>query len=543
MSLKDRDTAPTSTLLEGKADIVFLDGSVITVNDSFDIKEAIAVKGKRIMRVGTDDEIRGLIGENTKVIDLRGRSVLPGFEDSHIHFLALAAVENQIDLSDAKDIGAIVEAIRKKAENAPDGSWLLGRGWDQEKMAWNREYRWPSKEELDMASENRPVFLLRICGHIATVNSKALKIAGIDGNTQDPEGGRIDHDGNGEPTGILREKAIDLVRAHIPLEALRPSQTDIERMIDQALANGITCIEEAGTDRNGIETYIRLVEENRLKLRVNLLLNEEMTDEFSAAGMISPYPIRNERLRVCGMKCYADGSLGGRTAALREPYDDDRSNRGILKAFGELYEIYKKAHSAGLQCCTHAIGDGAIERALEANARSYDDLGLETGTFRDRIEHCQIMDEGLMDEMRSQKVIASIQFSFAYSDSSWAESRIGERIRTSYAWRTLAEKGVRCCGGTDAPIESFVPLIGIERIITRADNPAQALTLEQAVRLYTSDSAYAQWQEDRLGSLETGKVADMIVLSDDIMRSEPYRISGIMVDMTLVDGAIVYSRG
>jgi len=387
------------------------------------------------------------------------------------------------------------------------------------------------------------VFLLRICGHIAAVNSKALKIAGIDGNTQDPEGGRIDRDGNGMPTGILREKAIDLVRAHIPLEALRPSHTDIEHMIDRALANGITCIEEAGTDRNGIETYIRLVEENRLKLRVNLLLDEEMIDEFSATGMISPYPIRNEGLSVCGIKYYADGSLGGRTAALREPYDDDRPNRGILKTFDELYAIYKKAHSAGLQCCTHAIGDRAIEGVLEANSRSYNDLGLETGTFRDRIEHCQIMDEGLMDEMRSQKMIASIQFSFAYSDSSWAESRIGKRIKTSYAWKTLAEKGVRCCGGTDAPIESFVPLTGMERIITRADNPAQALTLEQAVRLYTSDSAYAQWQEDRLGSLETGKIADMIILSEDIMRSEPHRISEIMVDMTLVDGNVVYSRG
>ncbi len=522
-----------------KADVVFLHGVVITVNDRFRIEEAVAIKGNRIMKVGSDREIRRLVGPGTKVINLKGRALMPGFEDAHIHFLSLASFENQIDLSEANSIDDLITMVRERDAVTPEGSWILGRGWDQEKMKWNREYRWPTKEDLNFT--DKPVLLIRVCGHIAVANSKALEIAGISKNTQDPEGGVIDRYPDGEPTGVLREKAIEPVTLKIPIKALKPSMHDLHAMTKKALSKGITCIEEAGADLDDLEIYRNAFSKSMMDLRVNLLLNSEFLDFCIENNIISPYNIVKERLRICGIKFYADGSLGGRTAALREPYSDDPSTRGVLLMdVQQLTEAFTKAHNLCLQCCTHAIGDRAIKTVLEANERSHRLLNLNTGTFRDRVEHCQIMDEELINTMKEQDMIASIQFSFAASDSPWAEERVGERIKMAYAWRTLIEMGVKCCGGTDAPVETFVPLEGIENIVTRKDY--QVLTIEQAIKLYTIDSAYAQWQDSYLGSIEEGKLADLIVLSDNILAVEPARISELMVDLTMIDGKIVYER-
>ncbi len=522
------------------ADTVFLGGAVITADDAFRVEEAIAIRGNRVMRVGSDREIGRLVGPHTRVIDLKGRALLPGFEDSHIHFLSLAALENQIDLSQIKSIEEMTALVRERDKDIPDGSWILGRGWDQERMEWSREYEWPTKEDLDFTT--KPVLLLRVCGHIAVANSKALEIAGIDRMTW-VDGGVIDRYPDGEPTGVLREKAIDVVMSKIPIEALKPSASDLDAMIKRAVANGITCIEEAGAGLEDMDIYNSALERGTLDLRVNLLLDSSLIDFCAENGISSPYDIKRERLRICGIKFYADGSLGGRTAALREPYSDDPQNTGVLYMDkDQLTDLFEKAHDAGLQCCTHAIGDEAIETVLEGNKASYaDDASAER--MRDRIEHCQIMSEDILQEMKDQEMIASIQFSFAASDSPWAKERVGERMRTSYAWRSLMDAGIRCSGGTDAPVETFVPLEGVEKIITRSDDREQALTLEQAMRLYTSESAYAQWQDSYLGSLEEGKLADLTVLSEDILTVEPSRISELKVDLTMIDGIIVYERG
>jgi hypothetical protein len=522
------------------ADVVFLHGSVITVDERFSVKEAIAIKGKRIMKTGSDREIRRLVGPKTRVVDLKGRALMPGFEDSHIHFLSLALLENQIDLSEAKSLNDLITTVREKDAVIPKGSWVLGRGWDQEKIDWDRDYRWPAKKDLDFTE--KPVLLFRVCGHIAVVNSKALEIAGIDGDTEVSDGdGVIDRYQNGELTGVLRERAIELVTSKIPIEALKPSMSDLYAMNKKALSKGITCIEEAGADLDDLSIYRSAFSRSMMDLRVNLLLNSEFLDFCIENNIRSPYDIVKERLRICGIKFYADGSLGGRTAALREPYSDDPSTRGVLLMdVQQLTEAFTKAHNPGLQCCTHAIGDRAIKTTIEANEKSYRILNLNTGTFKDRVEHCQIMDEELINSMKKQDMIASIQFSFATSDSPWAAERIGERIESSYAWRALIDSSIRCCGGTDAPVETFVPLEGIEKIVTRGDG--QALTIEEAIRLYTIDSAYAQWQESYLGSLEEGKLADLIVLSDNILAVEPARVSELMVDLTMIDGKIVYER-
>lgn len=521
------------------ADVVFLNGSVITADERFSVEEAVAIKGNRIMKIGSDREIRRLVGPRTKVINLNGRALMPGFEDAHIHFLSLASLENQIDLSEANSIDDLITMVREKDAVTPEGSWILGRGWDQEKIDWNRDYKWPTKEDFDITE--KPVLLHRVCGHVAVANSKALEIAGINKNTQDPESGVIDRSPYGEPTGVLRENAIDLVTSKIPIKDLKPSISDLDAITKKALSNGITCIEEAGADLDDLSIYRNAFNESMMDLRVNLLLNSELLDFCVENDISSPYDIVEERLRVCGIKFFADGSLGGRTAALIEPYSDDPSTRGLLPMdVQQLTEAFTKAHNLCLQCCTHAIGDRAIKTVLEANEESYKLLNLNPGTFRDRIEHCQIMNEELINAMKEQDMIASIQFSFATSDSPWAAERVGERIKTSYAWRTLIDSSIRCCGGTDAPVEAFVPLEGIENIITRKDS--QALNIEQAIKLYTIDSAYAQWQESYLGSLEEGKLADLIVLSDNILEVEPARISELMVDLTMIDGKIVYER-
>jgi len=521
------------------ADVVFLNGEVLTMNDDSDVAEAIAIEGNRVLRVGSDRQIRRLVGPCTRVIDLKGRALLPGFEDSHIHFLSLAALENQIDLSGVKSIEEMTALLRERDRDIPEESWILGRGWDQERMEWSREYEWPTKEDLDFTA--KPVLLLRVCGHIAVANSKALEIAGIDRMTE-VDGGVIDRYPDGEPTGVLRERAIDLVTSKIPIEALKPSASDLDAMIRRAVANGITCIEEAGAGLEDMGIYKSALERGTLDLRVNLLLDHSLIDFCAENDISSPYDIKRGRLRICGIKFYADGSLGGRTAALREPYSDDPSNTGVLYMDKDrLADLFERAHDAGLQCCTHAIGDRAIETVLEANKVSYADASAER--MRDRIEHCQIMSEDLIQKMKDQGMIASIQFSFAASDSLWAKERVGDRIRTSYAWRSLMDAGIRCSGGTDAPVETFVPLEGIEKIVTRPDNQEQALTLEQAIRLYTSDSAYAQWQDSYLGSLEEGKLADLIVLSENILAVDPSRISELKVDLTMIDGRIVYERG
>jgi hypothetical protein len=543
------------------ADIVMINGKIITVNNDFDIEEAIVIKANKILAVGSNKQIKQFIGKQTRVIDLRERSVLPGFEDSHIHFLSTAAQKGTIDLhpSTTPNMETLLGRVRQKAARLPEGAWILGRGWDQDKMEWkgkwDRPYKWPTKKDLDKVAPNNPVYLIRVCGHIAVVNSKALEIAKITNYTSQPEGGQIDkYPKSGEPTGILRESAKDLVEKVIPPKELRPSYDDLQKMTELVIANGITCIEEPGLDKWGVKLYQEALEKGELPIRVNILLNSDLLDEVVKKGISSPYPIDAQKLRICGIKFFADGSLEGRTAALKEPYSDDFNTKGILEHGPEWFtEQFTKAHRYGVQCCTHAIGDLANEVVLKANKASYEAVGEKPGKYRDRIEHCQVLSSEIIDAYKEQEMIASIQFSFVTSDAKWAEERVGkERIKWSYAWQKLLDKGIRCCGGSDSPVESFIPLEGIQKIVTRQELggtpkegflPDQALSIKEAIKLYTTDSAYAQWQEDCLGSIEEGKLADLIVLSGDILNTPLDKIAQLQVEFTLIDGMIVYARG
>jgi hypothetical protein len=543
------------------ADIVMINGKIITVNNDFDVEEAIAIKANKILVVGSNIQIKQFIGKRTKLIDLKGRSVLPGFEDSHIHFLSTAAQKGAMDLYPATtpDMQTFLEKVKQRVARLPEEAWILGRGWDQDKMEWkgkwDRPYKWPTKDDLDKVAPNNPVYLVRVCGHIAVVNSKALELAKITKDTSQPEGGQIDkYPKNEEPTGILRESAMDLVERIVPSKELRPSYDNLQKMIGLTIANGVTCIEEPGLDKWGVELYQQALEKGELPIRVNILLNSDLLEEVVEKGISSPFPIESQKLRICGIKFFADGSLGGRTAALKKPYSDDSNTKGILEHDLEWFtEQFIKAHRYGLQCCTHAIGDLANEEVLKANKASYEVIGEKPGKYRDRIEHCQVLSPEIIDAYKEQELIASIQFSFATSDARWAEERVGkERIKWSYAWRKLLDKDIRCCGGSDSPVETFIPLEGIQKIVTRKELdgtpkegflPDQALSIKEAIKLYTLDSAYAQWQEDCLGSIEEGKLADLVVLSGDILNTPPEKIAQLQVELTLIDGKIAYARG
>ena len=505
------------------ADIVMIDGRIITVESN--LEEAIAIKDNKILAVGSDLEIKRFIGERTRVIDLEGRSVLPGFEDSHIHLLATAARSIDLRPDTTPDMRAFLEKIEEKA--VPEGEWIIGSGWNQDKIEWGRDYKWPTKEDLDEVAPDNPVYLLRICGHIAVCNSRALELANINRKTPQPEGGWMDKYPDGELTGILRESAMEQVKREIPVR----SYDDLQRMIELAISNGITCIEEAGLSWREVELYERALERGSLPVRVKILLNSDLLDDAIERGISSPHQI--QKLRICGIKFFSDGSLGGRTAALKEPYSDDPLTSGILEHDLRWFtRQFTKAHSSGLQCSTHAIGDLANEVVLEANKRSYEAIEDEPGRYRDRIEHCQILSPSIIEEYKEQDMIASIQFSFATSDAGWGELRLGrERIEYSYAWRKLLDWGVRCCGGTDSPVETYIPLEGVQNILETG------LTIEEAIELYTINSAYAQLQDDYLGSLKEGKLADLIVLSGDILNTPPAKLK---VELTMIDGKVVY---
>jgi len=559
----------------GKADLVLLDGKVITVNSNFDIEEAVAVKGNKIVAVGSTKEIRPLIGPETRVIDLNGRSVGPGFNDSHIHFLSLAMELGEVDVSSgvAPNMDLFLEKVKERVQDVqemPKDAWIFGGGWDQTGMdwtgKWDRKYKNPTRWDLDKVLPNNPVYLSQYSGHMVVVNSKALELAGITKDTPQPKTGVIDKitaeqakeipgAEAGEPTGVLREEAMDLVRDVMPERKV--INGDLQEMFEKALSVGLTSIQGACVDKYGFALYQEALKKGELPIRVSIWLDNDLLDEAVELGISSPFG--NKWLKITGIKFFADGALSTRSAALREPYSDEPGASGILEHDVEdLTKKYTKAHKAGLKCATHAIGDLGIEVVLEANRKSYEKLGLEPGKYRDSIEHSSVLGPDLIEEYAKQNMIASIQLSFAVTDHSFAGSRLGpERMEWLHVWNTLLEHGVRLAGGTDAPVETYRPLTGIEEAVTRRGErpwmdleevpedgflPQEALSVMEAIKLYTLDSAYAQFSENYLGSIEVGKLGDLVVLSGDILTVPHNQIANLKVDMTIIDGKVVYSR-
>ncbi|MGQ9781270.1 MAG: amidohydrolase [Nitrososphaeria archaeon] len=538
------------------ADLVLLNGKIITMGKDLASYSAVAVKGDRIIAVGTDSDLKELVGEGSIVVDLKGRTVLPGFQDCHCHFMQYGLSLSHVDFRGVDDMDSFLDRVEAAVDEVGPGGWILGHGWDQDKMKWDgkwgRSCRWPNRFDLDSVAPNNPVFFTRICCHVAVVNSLALEFANITRDVPDPPGGQIDRDSmSQEPTGILKDSAMNLVRERIPSPDKVLLKKACKLAVQEALEMGVTSIEEAGVGWKDVDVYRELYEEGFLNVRVNLLMNSDCLDRLLEMGVQSPYSMEPDWIRIAGVKIFADGSLGGRTALLEDPYSDALETRGLQQCTQvELNELVLKANEAGLSVAVHAIGDRANKMVLDAFEYCRSVLGAERyGRLRNRIEHCSVLDEGIIARYEQLGVVASIQLSFATSDMDWILQRLGpERIKYAYPWRTLLDEKIRCVDGTDCPVEELDPILNISNASTRTRNGfslrepylSQRLTVKEALQLVTSESVYGTFEEDRKGTLESGKLADLVVLSSNPLEISDGEIRTIRVLMTVVGGKVAF---
>jgi len=533
-----------------KADLILLNGKIMTLDQSNTQAHAIAIKGNRILFVGNNAQVMDYVEKGkTEMIDLRGKPVLPGFNDAHLHFLSGGLSLMRVNLAGCKTKAEISAKLKQKINETPKGSWVVGRGWDH--TLFNKG-QWPDKKFLDQLTSLHPVYLTRIDGHVAWVNSVALREAKIDKNTPDPEGGEIVRDKAGNPTGILKENAVDLVADLIP----PPSQLDMEKAVRLALAEagkfGITSIQD-NSDLNVLPIYNALAEQGNLTVRVSEWLP---FDWIKTPGKIdslkSAFTERANLLKLGPFKGYVDGTLGSRTAYLFEPYSDDTTTLGIPQyKQKELDSLITKADKLGYQICFHAIGDQGNNMVLQAFEKAL--LTNKRKNARHRIEHAQVLRVSDIPLFGELEVIASMQPTHCTSDKRWAEDRLGkERCQGAYAWKSLLVNGAVLAFGTDWPVEPLNPLFGLYAAVTRKDpqnpvpgpgwNRKELISLMTALKAYTIGAAYAEFQDSLKGSLEEGKLADMVVLSQDIFNLPSDEILTTKVEATIFDGQVIYVR-
>ncbi|MCL6521965.1 MAG: amidohydrolase [Firmicutes bacterium] len=511
---------------------------------------ALAVAGGRILAAGPAGEVLGLRGPRTEVVDLEGAWLLPGLIDSHAHLLALGLAAQELDLSDSRSPEELESRLRRYAAEHPELPWITGRGWDESRWP---ERRLPRAEELDRAVADRPVVLERVCGHGAVLNGEALRRSGLAGSSGDPPGGRVDRDAHGRPLGTVWDAALERVRALLP----PPSEERVLRAMRWALRRarelGLTQVhsEDLGAlGAAGLESPRRLLElwrralgapEGRAAsappLRLALLLRQEALERIAAEGLT--LGSGDEALWVAGVKFFADGALGGRTAWLGRPYADAPGWSGLAAMPpGLLAERAAEAARLGLPPVVHAIGDAAVDAALAALERARPALAAARGRPRPRfrIVHAQVLRPDQLPRLAREELVLDIQPGFVATDSAWAEARLGaERLGAAYAWRSLLDAGVRLAGGSDAPVESLDPLAAVEAAVRRPRagdgapwRPEEALTRAEAFSLYTEGGAWAAGLEDRFGRLVPGFAADLTLLAFDPLRDPVPARGGVL---------------
>jgi predicted amidohydrolase YtcJ len=527
-------------------DAVFFNGKIRTLTSETPVAEAMAVAGGLITSVGSNAEVRSLVGPHTTSYDLGERTVLPGFIDAHAHFYGYAKNLSRIDLVGTGSLEEVLGLVTARVEDVPEGQWITGRGWDQNDWAVPV---YPDRHALDRAAPHHPVYIIRVCGHAVVANSEALRIAGISRETVDPPGGRILRDVNGEPNGVLIDEAKKLVSDVIPSLTREEKKRLIKRAAQECCAAGIVGIHEMGVDAEMISLYKELLEGGELPLRLTTyyIYDEPDLDSLLAAGPLMGYA--GDHLSVVGVKFYIDGSLGARSAALLADYSDDPGNDGILVIDPiDLSRRVAACHRSGFQVAVHAIGDRGNRLVLDV----YEEVLSQhpAPDRRHRIEHAQIVSPEDIPRFSALGVIPSMQFTHCTSDMDWVDERLGsDRLAGAYAWRSLIETGCRIPGGSDFPVESINPLLGIYAAVTRQDlggyptggwMPAELLTIDEAIRAFTIDAAYAAHEEDRKGSLAPGKLADFVVLSEDLVTADHRDIPRIEVLATVIGGEIVY---
>jgi len=523
------------------ADVILTGGRVWTGTGTD--ASAVAVRDGRIVAVGDDATIERLAGARTERVALEGRMVVPGFIDNHTHFIDGGFDLASVQLRDAATPAEFVRRIAVQARQVPDG-WMTGGTWDHE--SWGGEL--PRRDWIDSVTPNTPVFVARLDGHMALANSRALEAAGVTRETPDPPGGTIVRGADGEPTGILKDEAMGLVGRVIPDRTDLEMDRALDAAVRHALERGVTHVTDMGSWQ-GLETYRRAQAAGRLPLRVYAAVPiatwERMAEYIARNGR------GDHRLAWGAMKGFVDGSLGSTTAWFYEPYDDAPETSGLMVTdTAALREQILSADSAGLHVVVHAIGDRANDWLLDVFAEARTRNGRTDQRFR--IEHAQHLTREAIGRFAREGVIPSMQPYHAIDDGRWAEKRIGaERIKTTYAFRSLIDAGANLTFGTDWTVAPLDPLYGIYAAVTRRTTdganpdgwvPEQKITVEEALTAYTRASAYGDYLEDVLGTLEPGKYADLVVLSRDLRAIPPEEIDRVAVELTMVEGAIVYRR-
>lgn len=532
-------------------DTAVINAKVITVDADMSRAEAVGIVGDKIAAVGTNDEIKKLTCEHTKVIDAKGNPVVPGFCDSHMHPLLYGHFAGGVHLMDVKSIPEFLERVKEKVKDSPKGEMILGFGWNQENMD---EKRFPTRWEVDEVAPDNPCFLIHYNAHIYLINTPLMELKGITRNTPDPPGGEIVKNEEGEPTGVLLENAINLIapgflETGAGLFTFEQSKAALKVAADAAVGWGLTSIMDVLVGDAQVKGYQELDREGQLPLRVNFQIAFELLDELVNLGIESGFG--NNKVRFNGIKLILDGSLSSRTAALREPYSDDPSTKGIMRHTPEfLTELVYKAYENGIRVDIHALGDAANEIVLKVFKEVDEELHPEDPRYK--ISHCLILAEDLIEMFKDLNVIASVQPVFGMKGQYWAPRLVGpERVQYSHGWKRLENAGIHMASGTDAPIETMNPLMNIYAAVTRKDpdgnppegwRPDQKLSVDTALRMVTIEGAFATAEEDIKGSIEVGKLADMVMISGDPFEVAPDDIKDIEVLWTMVGGGLVYEK-
>ena len=529
------------------ADLIITNAKIWTVDRSLPVAQAVAVLGDRIVAVGSNADVDAWRAPQTHVIDAGGKLLLPGFNDAHVHFVSGGRQLDSIQLNDATSSQEFARRIGERAKVTPKGEWIVGGNWDETK--WSPS-NMPTKELIDALTPDTPVFVSRYDGHMGLANSLALRLAGINTKTPDPPGGAIVRDAQGNPTGALKDAATDYIEKVIPELSHEQRVKAVKRALAYAASVGVTSVQHMDPSYADIAVYAELLQRGELTTRIYAApLITQVEDQVKIGirhAFGGPY------LRIGAVKAYSDGSLGSGTAYFYEPFLNQGNNRGLLS--DEMHPVslmrdrYMTADAAGLQICTHAIGDEGISTILDL----YTDVVKAHGEAdrRFRIEHAQHMAAKDFDRFAQLHVIASVQPYHAVDDGRFAESHIGhDRASRTYAFRTFLDHGVRLAFGTDWEVAPLDPLLTVYAAVTRATLdgknphgwfPEQKVSVAETIEAYTMGSAYAEFQENEKGSITPGKLADMVLLGDDIFSIDPVRIRDTNVLKTFVGGKLVY---
>ncbi len=525
-----------------QADLILVGGTVWTGVPDAPAASAVAIGGDRILLVGSDAEVREVAAPDARVIELNGRFVMPGFADGHTHFIGGGFQLGSVDLRDAATPTEFARRIGEFAATLPDGRWITGGDWDHE--MWGGEL--PQRAWIDSVTPAHPVAVQRLDGHMMLANTVALDLAGITRDTQDPPGGTIVRDAAGNPTGVLKDEAMDLVFAVQPESSEAELDEAFDRAQQHALERGVTMIHDMG-DFAALETYRRAHERGALRMRIYSLVPISQWQRL--AEYVASEGRGDDLLHWGGLKGFVDGSLGSTTAWFYEPYADEPNTSGLMVTdTTELRRQIVSADSAGLHVVVHAIGDRANDWLLDTYEYAASQNGARDRRFR--IEHAQHLSTDAIGRFSQLGVLPSMQPYHAIDDGRWAEKRIGpERIQRTYAFRSLLDAGAGLHFGSDWTVAPIDPLLGVYAAVTRRTTdganpdgwvPAQKISVEEALHAYTAANAYAAFLEDRLGTLEQGSLADLVVLSENLLETDPVAIPDVDVQYTIVDGKVVF---